>query len=105
MADEIHVGDIGTVLELTLKETVNGVSVAVDISAATVKDITLERPDETTVVRAGVFDTDGTDGVLTFTTIAGDLSLYGCYNLQVYLELAGWDGYSNIVEIEAHKNI
>lgn len=99
--DEIHVGDIGTVLELALTDS-DGV---VDISAATVKDITLQRPDLTTVTRAGVFVTDGTDGLLTFTTIAGDLSLDGCYNLQVYLELASWDGYSNIGLFEAHANL
>lgn len=103
--DEIHVGDIGTVLELTLKETINNSHIPVDISSASVKDITLRRPDLTTVTRDGTFSTDGTDGKLTFTTIAGDLSMDGCYSLQVYLELAAWDGFSNIGEFEAHPNL
>jgi hypothetical protein len=103
--DEIHVGDIGTVLELALTETIAGIATAVDISAATVKDITLRRPDLTTVTRAGVFVTDGTDGLITITTISGDLSMDGCYSLQVYLELASWDGYSNIGEFIAHVNL
>ncbi len=98
---EIRVDDIGTKLELEVLED----SVAVDISTASTKDITLQRPDGTTIVHEGVFTTDGTEGKVYFTTSLGDLSMEGTYYIQVYIALATWQGYSTIGEFEVHDNL
>lgn len=102
MADKkLHVGDIGTIFELTVKEGVN----IVDVSNASTKDITLSRPDETTVVRAAGFFSDGLDGTLTFTIIADDLSMEGTYFLQAYLVLPSWSGYSDSIKVKVQANL
>ncbi len=98
---EIRVGDIGTHLELELQEE----CVVVDISSASVKNITLQRPDKTSVTRAGTFTTDGTDGKIYLATIAGDLSMEGTYYIQAYIELPAWQGYSSVGEFEVHDNL
>lgn len=74
MACEIHEGDIGTIFRLTI---VDCDSVAIDISTATVKDIVFKKPDGTSVTKAGVFYTNGTDGIIDYTTIADDLNMIG----------------------------
>ena len=97
----IRVDDEGTQLEIQLTE--NGV--AVDISTQSTMDITLKRPDGTSVTRAGSFSTDGTDGKVHIITIAGDLSMYGTYWIQGHMVFSGWDGYSSIAEFEVHENL
>lgn len=74
MACEIHLNDIGTVFRLTI---VDCDLVAIDISTATVKNVTFKRPDGTTFTKTGVFATDGTDGVIDYVTIDGDLDMSG----------------------------
>lgn len=80
---DMHVGDIGTVLEVTLYDSGS----VVDVSSATVKQIILEKPDGTAVTKTASFTTDGADGKLRYTTIANDLDAPGDWNLQVYVEM------------------
>lgn len=98
---QIRVGDVGTQLELEVLED----SVAVDISGATTQDITLRRPDGTSVTQAGTFTTDGIDGKIHILTQAGDLSMEGTYMIQAHIALTTWDGYSSIGEFEVHENL
>ncbi len=99
---QLRVGDVGTHLEIEVLEDCN---VPLDISTASVKDITIQRPDKTTVVKNGIFTTDGTDGKVYFLTAAGDLNIEGTYSIQIYLELPTWQGYSCIDEFEVHDNL
>ena len=101
MAQEIRVGDTGTKLEVEVLEN----AVAVDISTATTKDITIQRPDGTTILSAGTFSTDGIDGKIYHTTGAGDLSMEGTYYIQAFIVLASWSGYSSIGEFEVLANL
>lgn len=89
---DMHVGDIGTVIEVTLYD---GGSV-VDISSATVKQFMLEKPDGTTVTKSASFTTDGTDGKLRYTTIANDLDTAGDWQLQVYVEMTAGKWNSDV---------
>ena len=78
---DLHKGDIGTAIQVTVTLE-DGTT---DISAATTRTIKVRRPDGTTASWTASFDTDGTDGVLTYTTIAGDLPQAGAWSGQAYL--------------------
>lgn len=89
-----HVGDIGAVIEYTVTE--NGA--ALDISGATTKQLKLLGPGGTVKTRTAAFGTDGTDGVLTYATIAGDLDVKGKWYVQPYLVLPSWTGHGAVAE-------
>lgn len=81
----VHKNDVGTVFRLTIYE--NGA--AMDISAATVKQIKFQKPSGTVVAQSGTFTTDGTNGQLEYTSVTSDLNEKGAWKLQVYLEIGG----------------
>ncbi len=87
MAAEIHVGDIGTVYTLYLRDG----ETPVDISTATTKQITFQDPTGTNNVKTAEFSTDGTDGILTYTFASGDIDLAGRWKTQAKVILSGGD--------------
>lgn len=99
--DHIQVGAVDLLIELEIK---NGHK-ALDISAATTKNIILEKPDDTIITAPGTFTTDGKDGLLYYLTVAGDLDQAGIYNAQAYLVLPGFTGYSTPVSFQVYANI
>lgn len=100
--EEIHKGDIGTVFEVTVKDD----EIAVDISGVSVKKLKFVKPGKTVVVQDAVFKTDGTDGILTYTTIADDLNAAGAWSVQAYIEwAAGWKGHSDVLDFDVHGNV
>lgn len=78
MASEIHEGDIGTKLLITVIDDGN----IVDISTATSLSIFIKKPDATLLSKSGILETDGTDGKMHYFTIAGDLDIAGIYKIQ-----------------------
>ena len=88
--------DVGTVLRWTASE--NGV--AVDVSAATIKQVKFVKPNGGEVTRNLVNSTkssdtkDGTDGRVEYTTISGDLDQKGTYKWQLFFNLSTWNGSS-----------
>lgn len=96
MADVLHVGDIGSIIRVTVTEA----GVALDISSATTKQIKLMRPDGTSVTKTAVFTTDGTDGQLQYATMANDLNLSGLWWAQPYLVMPAWSGHAQPVQFE-----
>lgn len=99
---KIRVGDINTVLEVELLENCDAV---LPINSASVKTITIKRPDETTFTRDATFSVDGTDGKIYLLSIAGDLSMAGTYYIQAYIELVAWEGHSDIGDFEVFDNL
>ena len=81
ISDTIHVGDVGIVFTITI---VDADSVAVDISGATDKVLFFRKPSRTRVRQAAEFVTDGTDGQLQYTTVAGDIDEAGSWQVQGY---------------------
>ena len=101
-ANEIHVGDIGTVFELTIMD---GPSV-VDISLATLANcIILKAPDDGKLTKTGVFVTDGTDGKVKYTTVANDLDEAGSWSIQAKIVLGTLQWYSSIENFNVHSNL
>jgi len=96
--EEIHVNDVGTQFVVTI---VDCDDVAVDISAFTPLQITFAKPDGTTVVQTASFYTDGTDGKIYYTTIAGDIDTAGTWQLQGLV--GGF--YSSIGSFTVNRNL
>jgi hypothetical protein len=85
---EIHVGDVGTRFEVTVYED----AVALDISAATVKNFIFGKPSGDVVSVAAGFVTDGTNGKLYYLSTGTDLDEAGNWELEVELDLSPWAG-------------
>ena len=101
-ANEIHKSDIGTVFKVTIKDSAS----AVDISTATTKQIIFKKPGGGKLEKTASFFTDGTDGVITYTTISGDLSEEGMWKLQGYIVLSGGNTfYTDISTFKVYRNL
>ena len=100
-ADEIHVDDIGTTIQLTF---LDGTSV-VDISGASTKEIWIQDPDGLTAKKAGTYSSDGTDGKLYYDTVADDLDQAGIWYVQGYVVLAGGTWHSDKKTMKVHANL
>ena len=81
----VHVGDTGTVLTKTVK---NSAGAVVDVSASTTIELVVRHPDGTETTITGSFVTNGTNGQIRFTTVAGTWSKPGEWFEQVRLVTA-----------------
>ncbi len=98
---DIQLNDIGSLFIVTLKE---GTSI-VDLSTATVKEFYFQKPDGTILTKTASFTTDGTDGKIQYTTIAGDLNVAGKWKLQAKITLPAWEGHSGIGTFKVLPNL
>lgn len=91
---DLHLNDVGTLILITIKEG----SAAVDISSATVQQFDFKKKDGTTFTVDTQFFTDGTDGVMEYITLAGDIDQVGKWSVQPYLEMPNWQGHTQKVD-------
>lgn len=101
MASEIHVGDIGTLLIMTVYDD----GVVVDISSATVLSVIIKKPNGTAYTLTGLFYTNGTDGKLKYTSVSGDFNVPGNYKLQGKVVLTGGTYYSSVSDFMVYCNL
>jgi len=103
MASEIHVNDIGTQLKITV---LDGGS-TVDLDSATLRQVELKKPDDTSVTRtASVFGGgSGSSGVMYYNTVAGDFDQTGHYKLQGKVSLPSGTYYTDIYTFKVHCNL
>lgn len=102
MADELRVGAIGAAIRATVRE--NGS--ALDVSGASTKQLVFKKPDGTKVTQTATFYTDGTDGVLQYTTVSGDIDQAGSWQCQAYLAgLSGFSGYTDPDSLRVKPNL
>ena len=102
MSGTIHVGDIGTVIEVTVKDEDGAI---VNLSTATVKQFIFDKPDGVNVTKTAVFSTDGVDGKLRYTLIADDVLLHGDWQLQVYIENPSGKWHSDTQTFSVRENL
>lgn len=95
-------GAIGAIIEYIVLDDDDE---PLDISSATVKALVFKKPDGTVVEKTAVFVTNGTDGKLKWTTIAGDLTPYGTYSAQARLTMPGFDGRSQVELFDVLRNL
>lgn len=101
MASEIHAGDIGTIFRITIKD---GDSI-VDVSSVDSKTIYLQKPDSSTLTKAASYYTDGTDGIIQYTTESGDLDQVGTWQIQARIDF-GTDVFNtNIDKFKVLRNL
>lgn len=103
MTCQIHVGDIGTKLIVTITDCDTGLPI--NISGATVKKIKLTLPDLSVVEKTAVFSSDGTDGKIEYATIASDLSQAGRWKIQGYIVDGAFTNNSEVAEFLVHSNL
>mgnify|MGYP001610167951 CR=1 FL=1 len=92
---------IGLIVRLTVEEN----DVALDISLASVKNIYLHHDDVGTLTKVAAFTTDGTDGLLQYATIAGDLSEAGTWTTQAGLVFSDFTGRSSVATFIVEDNL
>lgn len=103
MACEIHLDDVGTIFRVTI---VDCDDVFIDISTASVKQLVFKKPDGTSVTQTAVFFTDGTDGILDYVTVSGDLDLVGeGWKIQGKVTLATGNWSSDIGTFPVYDNL
>lgn len=100
---EIHVADIGTVFEITLKDD----DVIVDISGCTELKILLQDPNGVVIEYTAEKVTDGTDGKLKYTvTSASILPVAGMWELQTKVTWSATQLWrSDIYEFRVYENL
>jgi hypothetical protein len=71
-------GNFGWVAKVTFYEVdEDGVWTAKDISDYTTKQLLFVDPDDASTTKTALFHTDGTDGILRYVTISGDIDQAG----------------------------
>ena len=98
-SQDIHVGDTGTIFEITAVDS----GAVVDISTQTALQITFKKPDNTTLVKSATLTTDGTDGKFQYSTLLADLDIPGTWKLQGKITMPTWTGYTSEGEFEVHN--
>ena len=101
-AGEVHQLDIGTIFEVTFKNSSDAV---VNISTATVKQIIFTDPNSVAHEQTAAFTTDGADGKIRYTTILNDLDVVGNWKLQGYIEMPTGKWHSDISKFTVYPNI
>ena len=99
----IHNGDVGTIIRLTITEDDD--TTAINVSGATVKTFYFLKPDGTKENVDAEFDSDGTDGKLKYTTIAGDNDTVGRWQVQAYVEIGLAKYYSAKTTFVVQSNL
>jgi hypothetical protein len=97
----IHTGDIGTVFQIVLTRD----GAAFDVSAASVKQIVLKDAAQVVRVKTASFTTDGTDGKVQYTTIAGDLMAVGPLAVQAKITVPSGSWTSDVVVVPVVQNL
>lgn len=99
----IHVGDVGTIFRLTIVE--NDGTTVVPVQTATVKKILFKKSDGTKVSKTAAFYTDGSDGIIQYTGLAGEIDKAGVWYMQGYVEMPSGKFYSETVRFVVHENL
>jgi len=99
-ANEIHQNNVGTEFRVTVLES----GTAVNVSSAT-NYIRFSKPDNTVVSKNASFYTDGTDGIITYTSASGDLDVVGTWKIQAFVDFGVNEFYSDISTFRVYKNL
>ena len=102
MTGEVHVDDVGTVFQVTIKDEDE---VVVDVSNALTKTIYFRKPNGTLLTKTASFVTDGTDGQIKYTTESGDIDAAGNWSLQSFVDFGTTEFYSDIHKFTVYNNL
>lgn len=91
MAVPLHVGDVGTIIRMRVRED----GAVKDMTAASALQIEVTKPSGTVVVETATLSTNGSDGRIQFTVEAGLLDEPGLYQFQGVFTIGGWSGVTS----------
>lgn len=100
-SEKIHLGDIGTSIRIRVQED----NVDIDISTATSMKIFLKKPGGTTTTKTAVFVTDGTDALMHYISVSGDIDEIGTWKAQGWVRLPQGDFYTQIASFKVNRNL
>jgi hypothetical protein len=102
MAYDLQVGAIGAVITLTLTDA----GAAVDLTNATTTEIILRGPQGPRLTRTATRTAPYSGGIVTYTTVAGDVAYAGPLKVQAHVEFSGGSEFwSSTVEFAVGPNI
>lgn len=101
MACEIHKNDI----DVQFRITVNNCGVLEDVSRFTTTQFIFEKASGTLLTVNASFLTDGSDGILVYNTVAGDLNESGWWRIQVLLSNASTTLRTEIGKFQVFENL
>jgi hypothetical protein len=80
----IKIGDIGTLIRITIKDQAG---VVINLSNASEKVIKFRSPEQVTYEKTSAFTTDGSDGKIEYELVAGDIIVAGEWRVQCTIAL------------------
>jgi hypothetical protein len=102
----LHIGDFGTVFELTVVDQDNEV---VDVSAATEMTWRFRKPGGTTFTKTGSHVTDGTDGKVKYVVEelaeGAILDVAGTWSYQLFVDLPSGEWSSDVLHFDVEGNL
>ena len=82
--EKLHVGDYPTVILITVADSID--CSALDVSGSTIRKFIFKKPDEDILEVTALFNTDGIDGKLKFTTTTDTLDQAGEWEVRAELD-------------------
>lgn len=98
---EIHVGDIGTQIILTITDN----RVAKDISNASSRVFRFSDPSGNTFDRNASFYTNGEDGKLRYNLASGDIDEAGVWHVQAIITTPNGTWHSEVLRVQVRANL
>lgn len=86
-ADEIHVGDIGTVFTITIYDGTTAVDISSASFTSTARQLLFRKPDGTISTQTAALTSGGTNGSLSFTAPSTLFDSDGTWKVQAVLML------------------
>lgn len=99
---EIHLGDIGTIVERTIKDETGTV---MDISGATDLKFYFQKPDGTDVTVTAVLSGAGTDGKMRYVSLASTWDQVGRWQAQARIQAGALTLKSDVWEFHVYPNL
>jgi len=99
--EEVHQNDIGTQILVSVYDDTS----PVDLSGASTIEMIFKKPDGNVLTKTAVLYGDGTDGVIVYTTVEGDLNVAGKWAIQVYVVIGSSSWKTNIAMFRVYENI
>jgi len=101
--EELHVGDVGTDIIVTVKDDGSAVDLSSGFDTYT---FIFCKPDGTVVSKAGSLNSDGSDGKIKYTVETGLLDVHGDWKYQIKVETtSSSEWYSDWGTLPVHKNL
>lgn len=101
MCDNIHIGDIGTIFRLTVKDQDEDI---VNVASGTYS-IDFKKPAGTIVTKNAYLYTDGSDGIIQYSAESGLLDTKGQWQLQGFVELPAGQWHTEIFDFTVKQNL